>query len=255
MIVERIDYRGYEIEILHDDGAVCPWEDWEGVAPLITDDRWWGHPDDTDALHDLIYFGGDVAAKHWREMLDFLDYESNWRGMREFILDERWRSPANRDEMLEFLVEALHEHIGNNPGTSFLEDCKMILDWQNIPCRIERVRGYCQGDVIDLLIAHTPSFVERVGVNHDSDETVKKDMESDVRLFGWWAFGDVYAYTINKHHEIAEGTTTDGVVLTDVAYTEKDIEACAGFYGPNIEENGLMEMARQVVDAIISQRS
>ena len=81
--------------------------------------------------------------------------------------------------------------------------------------------GYCQGDYAELLFVASPQWAEKVGA---PKETWAGQLESAAKLWGYWAWGDVYGFTI----EDESGNQVDslGGFYTDSPDTDSNMLDC-----------------------------
>lgn len=150
-----------------------------------------------------------------------------------------------------------------------------ILEIADVPHYHTTVRGYSQGDWSDVLVFAPASERKRLGV----DEVNPKDLELTAKLYGWWAYGDVYGFVVEKRTGIgasifldeggpqelfianfedveaaedflATSATIDPKLLAGGNYSVVDyedpdaspweeIDSCWGYYGPDFAESGL----------------
>lgn len=115
------------------------------------------------------------------------------------------------------------------------DTCVALYKLIDIPAYTKQVTGYCQGDWAEVLVVAPPEAAEKFGYEGGPGDA---DLEATANLYGWWAFGDVYGYVIEKPIEVDE----DG----DVTEWE-EIASCWGYYGPDHDESGLAEAALEEV--------
>ena len=111
------------------------------------------------------------------------------------------------------------------------EQLAKVCEIAKVPYRFGVSRGYSQGEWSEVLIVQTPDYLETTGCK----ELTRESMEEAFKLFGYWAWGDVYYYMIEKDGEM--------------------VESRGGFYGDDEDESGLFGHAKQDIDNIISQRN
>jgi hypothetical protein len=90
--------------------------------------------------------------------------------------------------------------------------------------------GCCQGDWARVFVLITREWAEVVGAPRDSWE---RQAKGTFDLHSHWLWGDVYG----------------AVRILDPKGAEVDDSSCWGFYGPDHEENGLMDWCRAEVRA------
>lgn len=116
-------------------------------------------------------------------------------------------------------IDEIRDHFDELNFSQLSKFCNMF----KIPCYSGISKGYSQGDWSDIFICETPEYLEISGCQTLTEESMKSGFD----LWGYWAWGDVYSYLID-----------DG-----------DIGSCCGFYGTNHEESGLLEHAKEDIDA------
>lgn len=96
-------------------------------------------------------------------------------------------------------------------------------------------RGYSQGDYAEVLVVIDDEFIQRTGVKIENSEEI---LNSTVKLFNAWAWGDVFGYILEEKRNFTkiyeEGTTEED-------YEWEQIDSCYGFYGDDWETNGIKD--------------
>jgi len=201
------------------DSPENPWENWDCQTPLI-----WGNGqrfETLDSGDDIANFFKRVSSawvsRHWRAICKPLDLDEsahdrdsrdNIRGTSSTLSDSRWDMFTLRLEELE--SDASDSWAGQ---VDFFDALESLYKMLGLPCLSFQRDGYSQGDSVVGFLVATPEHAARCGFDlakpgHD----IKKSLEGDADLFGAWAFGDVYGYTL----EDADGDHLD---------------SCWGFYG------------------------
>lgn len=225
-LVDTIEYRDHKIEIHRDFDPMNPFEEWDCEPPILVayDGRLHSYGVDESLPHlDRI-----VVAAHWRDILREFNspngWPSTWGGLRQFARDEL-RYPY--DSLDRALAQALEDEYRDRNASDKLELLERVYGWLGITAVLGSTTGYCQGAYAEVLAVATPEWIEKVGAPADS---LKRQCEYAIKLYGYWAWGDVYGYVI------------DG-----------DGDSCWGFYGDDHEKSGLLEQARSAVDYAIAQ--
>lgn len=214
---QTINYRGIEIEVIHDTDPMNPWEDWDGCMPLITETGRFTRTTD--------YSKGDID----RFLSDYLSYNQVKRHQRKIVevlrLDyEEEKKYMQGDDFTEHLQYQIYEFVREDIANK-VAFCEAF----NIKHYSGISRGYSQGDWTEVFFCWTPEFEEVTGRSYQSIDD--SDFEAANNLFGYWAWGDVYGYNIEE--------------LED---------SCRGFYGDDFERSGLLEAARGIIDYRIEQK-
>jgi hypothetical protein len=81
------------------------------------------------------------------------------------------------------------------------------------------------------------------GMNHpysdDDKALILKDMQGQANLYGYWAWGDVYGYVIEKRC-VCAGDPDDDV---EDDWEEIEDGSCWGYFGSDHSESGLEDSA------------
>ena len=138
-------------------------------------------------------------------------------------------------------LEMLRDAYGNKPdgwsgASEWLDKAAEILNAHGVPAVSTQVNGYSQGDSTLCLAVATPEWVQLVGA---PAESLKAQLESACELYGWWAYGDAYGYTV----ETDEGEEVESIL------------GCWGFYGPDHAKSGLLENAQAEIDAHLANQA
>jgi hypothetical protein len=94
--------------------------------------------------------------------------------------------------------------------------------------------GHSQGDRAEVLVVATPEAIEEFGCTEVTDD----DLAEQVKLYGAWAWGDVYGYVIERVQ--FEDDSGDNVVVG-----VEEIDSCWGFYGSDFDWSGLEDAAME----------
>jgi hypothetical protein len=246
---ETIEYKGYQIQIEQDSDAKNPFEAWDCEPPLLT---YYG------GRHGYAkYYNG--APETWGAILRLLPDSCFARGERvEFIREHlncslREFADAARDFgnfsehcspewIREVCAEILRTDLGSKPDSwrdaiAWMDAAEAILVWGGITAVYAQSTGYCQGDATLCLAVATPEWVKKVGAPADS---LKRQLESAIELYGAWAWGDVYGCRILDE---------EGNELGDVG------SSVWGFYGADHEKSGLLESARDAIESHIAKQA
>lgn len=253
-------YKGYRIKAERDDSPSNPFEDWDGNWPIMiyhgrndgftSYDKTKGVAIDavldrfTDAqlIHDQIA----IASAFDTSIVELTCYE-----------DEPTRYCHDAD----VLRKAFEDELGNWPDSKRLALFEELYGLLGIPCYQTTSRGHCQGDWAEVLVVATPEAQAEFGRTEDNvreqaiaelcqcevrtnaTEAVvakqiaaiwEKDLEGTADLWGDWAWGDAYGYTLWAPEFDEDGEIADWVQLDD---------SCWGYYGDDHDKSGLEEGA------------
>lgn len=229
---QTIEYQDYKIEILQDECAENPFTEWNDNPPLLGfyggrhgDLSTYGAPDTLAGIVRLMPEGCFNRGQRVALVKKHLDCS-----LREFAEARRDDGTDTRDTFAALAAD----QVGSKPegwrsACEWFELAESLLQWAGLPCLYTQSNGYCQGDTILLLAIATPEFLTEVGV---APQHVTECLRGAVELYAAWAWGDVYG--------VSSITGPDG----------EEIEggSCWGFYGKDLEKNGLMDHARGEID-------
>lgn len=218
---ETIEYRGYTINILPDLDALCPWENEDGLPPLLVYSE--GHIESYGGELDLD--PPDLTREQIRQnaadIADMFDYKT----LLQLVIN--YANPSILQTGDEAVNDAIREALTWLPKSDQFEALATIYGMAGIPAVCKSIHGSCQGDYAEVLAVATYDFIETSGVNPDNP-----NLDADIQLFEHWAFGSVYGFNISKGEN-------------------NDIDSCWGFYGMDWKKNGLLEMAENAIDCAI----
>lgn len=226
--IETIGYKNCTINVHIDECPENPFTSWDCEPPLLT-------------FYNRSAKAYNGAPENWWDILRLLPDSCFQRGkrvefVRQFLPDytlKQWaedRANMGDTEAIAYaLVEAYEEKPdGWRVACEWMETACAILNWGGITAVHDQSTGYSQGDVTLCLAIATPAWVERVGAPSDS---LKQQLESAIELYGAWAWGDVYGYTVTEENG-----------------DEIDDASCWGFYGSDHDKSGLLENAQNAID-------
>lgn len=208
-------YRNHEIKIFNDLHAANPFTDWDCEPSILVKSGKWSQETNhgTDIRADIINRISDgQKIRHQKAIADIfgINYDELGQGSEYKIA-----------EIDDLIAEAEFNEL------------EQICDLMKIPCYNGTSRGYSQGDWADIFIFMTREDQERLGT---PDKAIQDVLEGAAKLFGYWAWGDVYGYNI-------EPLKPEEVNCQD---------SCWGFYG-DPEESGLIEEAKGMIDYCIEK--
>lgn len=229
---EQVAYHGtsYRVRAVRDDHPENPFKSWDSHWPMIVDYQGRGHRFDTydnckgASLDDpiarftdgqLIKHQGAIIAAMDGDAADFAthkrDYRSDYNSMAALIRDycsDALQAVSDSDKLATFAA---------------------LYDLLRIPNLCTSSHGYSQGDYAELLIVATPEAQSEFGWKAGRPAT--SDMEGQANLYSAWAWGDVYGVVIERK--------------SGDEWTE--IDSCWGYYGNDMDESGLAEVALSVI--------
>lgn len=232
---------GFRIRAEQDSDARNPWDDMDGLAPLLvySDRNLSEHGDFPNPLDSM---SDSFIGKHWLALTKAFARPASGAAMHK-----RAYGGTIADARRELLSDWYHSDKPDKSGygaaawLDLLESLFGLLKW---PAYRTQSRGYCQGDWADLLLVYSPAFAEAIGATFPRSAKAQAaalaSLKAESELWGAWAWGDVYGAVIDAW---------DGE-----AATETHIESCRGFYGSDFAASGLAEYAESTVAAIAADR-
>jgi hypothetical protein len=232
-------HNGYMIKAERDESPSNPFEDWDGEWPMLvqTGRNGYGYNVtryEKNAEHPLDepfrYFNDGQLIHNQVHIAKLLETT-----VAQMLIDHAGEGsdhPVNycRDaDLLREVFGTIQSDWGEHNQLDLLAE---IYELAGLKALSTTSRGYSQGDWANLLILATPKCVEvRGGDIADVDEA---SLQAAADLYGYWAWGNVYGYTLHAPVYDEAGEVEDWVQLDD---------SCWGYYGPDHAESGLEENA------------
>jgi len=212
----------YRIDIYNDEAAGNPFEEWDGNVPLMVEGgRNFGTHDYGDVEQAILAAMADLPADKLEALALTLDGGGDMiANAKEAAEDYPERG---EDAFRGHLADEVTEGVPSS-GSDKLDYLEAIADALGWPCLNTCSRGYSQDDYVDVLAVWPPKF----GQDNRPDATpeqIERELQDAVDLFGAWAWGDAYGYTV-----------TDTV-------TGDEVGSCWGYYGADHKASGLVEAA------------
>jgi len=208
------------LKIVHDFSPQNPFENWDGLFPCITEyNRYTKDYSKGDIDRYLQnYLSYNQIVRHQKRLCKMMDID-----FENDILKYYPESSDRINSIIDSLFEFISESIDNK-----VTFCKEF----NIKYLYRISRGYSQGDASWVFICWTPEFEKVTGLSYNN--VTESDMEGTFKLYGYWAWGDVYGFQV-----------VDITICNHCGEeSEKEIDSCYGFYGSNHFESGLADHVR-----------
>ena len=205
------EYKGYTIKAWHDTDAENPFENWDCNLPTMS----------TYDRYVNDYSKGDINEylKYILTDNQIIRHQKAIAEIFEIDLDYFKEQEFSKDDK----ISDIRHEIGNSKDFDALA---LICELSKTPYLNSNSRGYSQGDYSDVFICYTENFEKVTGCT--KKQTDEDSLQSTLNLFSAWAWGDVYGFEI-----------------------EEIEDSCGGFYGDDHEKSGLLEHARETIDADI----
>lgn len=218
---ETIKYKGYTIEVIQDTDPVNPFEEWDGLFPIIVKgNRYTKDYSNGDIERYLVnYLTDNQLSYKMNKILSFIGMSKE-----DFDLDypiEDFTKGNAKSGRADYLRDLISEHINGDLG-AMAEYCAEL----NIKHYYSTSRGYCQSSWADVFVCWTPEFSKITGLSYT--KATIEDMKGTFDIYGYWAWGDVYGWNVKE---------------TD--------DSCWGYYGDDHEKSGLLEAAKDSINYTI----
>lgn len=216
----------YRIKIIHDSDARNPFKEDDGNFPLIFESGRSNGEDFSEGEIDSYlqsFLSVNQIIYHQKRILKLLD---------DKYLNEDVKNAENSNEKLNLIGNALDGFISENieNKVNFCNEFKIMHYHGNST-------GYSQGDWADVLIVPTAKNAKLLG--YDLAKITERDLKCDFDLFGYWAWGDVYGFRIEKNRSFTKIYHDNGESLEDEEWEE--VDSCWGFFGRDGERNGMID--------------
>lgn len=215
------EYKGYTIKIINDECAENPWESWDSEPPIVVssdrDLRSYGKQD----VNGAPELTRDEIKANLARIMEIADYSS----LKDMVHDANYHAYSLEDGIQVLLNRALD----NETDSDRLEIIAELYEMKGITAVVKSVTGYVQGDWAEVLAVATPEFLKETGAPNTGEM-----LEQSIKLYGYWAFGDVWGYSVEKDGE--------------------QVDSCWGYYGDHPEYGGAIEAAKEAVDAEVDRK-
>jgi hypothetical protein len=211
---EPVDLGAVTLTIHLDDWRENPWTAWDCQTPLAWHSGGHGSVNLHDSGDGILNPLGDVSprwvSRHWRKIAQALDLDAGAEDAEARAQARDYGEPLGAVRLEQFR-SALRDMAGNTWGvvSDYFDALEALWELRGCPALAFQRNGYSQGDSVLGLLVATPAHAERCGFDlkapgHD----IRASLEGDADLFGAWAFGDVYGFTLEDK---ATGEILDSV--------------------------------------------
>ena len=238
----RAEVSGFVIRAVRDDSPESPWDAWDGQPPLIVYyDR--SLEEKGDVPNPLADMSDSFIARNWRALCKIF-YQSP-DSAREYKLHYGYERIADaKRELLDELLEEIKPSRYSGHAGDYMTALGELCELRGWPSLSTSSHGYCQRAYAELLLIFSPAYAKEIGAawprSAKAKAEARKRLESDAKLWGAWAWGDVYGFVIESDDE--------SPLPSDV------IDSCWGFYGDDFAWSGLAEAAAESLSYIREER-
>lgn len=240
------------VRAVRDESPQNPFEDWDGHWPMtvgLSDSR--AHDSRSNAFKDYDKAKGPGSQDVLQRFNDHLIVHFQVHLARAFGFmgtcalvecygtgdcDGAWCTDP------EVIRDAVAQALDDVPNSHYLAQLAELYTLLGIPCLVDTSTGYSQGDQVEVLVVATPEAVEEFGCKEPIEPS---DLESQVKLYGAWAWGDVYGYVIEKWEASDPEDPDLDPDFDEGEWVEQD--SCWGYYGDDFDESGLADAAAEAL--------
>lgn len=238
----RAEVGGFIVKAIRDESAESPWEAWDGQPPLIVYyDR--SLDEKGDVPNPLAGMSDSFIARNWRALCKIFDQAPDAAQERKADYDFERIADAKRELLDEWLEEIKPSRYSGHAG-DYMTALGELCELRGWPVLSTSSHGYSQGDYAELLLIFSPDYAKAIGAKWPRTKAAKAEarerLKSDAKLWGAWAWGDVYGFVI----EPSDDSELPGDCL----------DSCFGFYGDDFTESGLAEAAAESLAYIRKER-
>jgi hypothetical protein len=239
---EIIEYKGYGIEIVHDDTELNPREDFDPLGTMICfhrrynlgDKHNWKTPDEAmrglaiaadETVQDRIEFWED--GKRWRKLANLENKQKFELGKKVFTAPD-----AANEKIKELIQSTLKKHYVILP--LYLYDHSGItISTGPFSC------PWDSGQVGFIYITKKKACQEygRKRLGRANRKKLISYLKQEVETYDQFLTGDVHGYHVHRLNSEGEIEDDDDI-----------LDSCYGYFGSNWEDNGLFESAKGAID-------
>jgi len=221
---EKIDYRNHTIVIHRDTCPSNPFDDWDCEPPIAVHGDSYLKEYGIDLLPPS--FTRDQIKANMDDILTLVECETLMHLISGY--GDRWQ--YRYVDSVELINDCISMYFESLNTTDKINELPLAYSIAGVVALSGTVTGYSQRDWAEVLAVATPEYMARIGANI----TTPEQLQSTIDLYGYWAFGDVYGYTVETHDR-----------------QEIDL-SCWGFYGDDHTRSGLIENAKNDIDDYIA---
>lgn len=238
----RAEAGGFIVKAIRDESPESPWDAWDGQPPLIVYYDC-SLEEKSDVPNPLADMPDSFIARHWRALCKIFNKSPDAAQERKADYGYSKIADAKRELLDEWLDDIKPSRYSGHAG-DYMTALGELCELRGWPSLSTSSHGYCQGDYAELLLVFSPDYAKEIGAawprSAKAKAEARKRLESDAKLWGAWAWGDVYGFVI----ESADGTELPGDCL----------DSCWGFYGDDFNWSGLAEAAAESLAYIRKER-
>lgn len=207
----------YQIVIRHDEGIENPFENWDYCVPTMYEGYSRNQKSEDFSNGEIeqyirSVYTDNVIRRHQKAIAEI------------FEIDLTGLTAEEKENEFYDCFRSMN-----------IDQIAQLCELKSIPYLNWTSKGYCQGDVLNVLSVITPQFLEKTGCNIKDSESI---LNGNKELFDAWAWGDVYSFTVYYYED---GKFDEYGDLKEYYYEAEEIDSCGGFYGSDYETNGMID--------------
>lgn len=232
-IIEKIEYKGYFINIYNDDMVESPRE-WEDLGIMVCfhsryalgDKHNYSGPD--DFMRSIAYDADatvDDRIEYWENGKGYSYYSNKYQNYNDIeqAIDNRIQKIIQKAVAEHYIILPLYlyDHSGITISTG-----RFSCPWDS-------------GQVGYIYVAKEKIRKEwnKKLINKTFEQKIVGYLENEVKTYDDFLTGNVYGFSIS-----------------DNAETDTHLDSCWGFFGTEWEGNGLFEHAKPAIDYLIEEK-
>lgn len=294
----RAKYKNLILRAVHDSSPECPFEQGDGnwTVCVRTSNNYSAdfHHWEAGKRYDHILEGPDfndaLIVHDQRAIFAALGYDSIEQLLADYDTEIAMDCPPVKYcTDAEVLQHCFDQALDDVRDSLKLEALAKLYRISGVPAYVGTTRGYSQGDEAEVLVVATKADQERMGkldlteyrekarimlqdriaIKRHLPEAIEAKaselaLSPTVDLYGAWAWGDVYGYTINREADAActncGNTLNDGSDVCDQCggdFEDQELEelaSCWGYYGAEFDESGLEQDAIDAAGEFVEEQ-
>lgn len=230
--IEKVEYKGYVIEIIQDDDGINPRSEWDNLATMI-------------CFHNRYTLGDKHTYRNPQEMLRDLAIEADpyLQDRIEYWEDGKgWAQLQNKHPNTcgEMSDQKINKAIQSAIDKHFIILPLYLYDHSGITMSTSPFSCPWDSGQVGIIYISNKKALAEYGFKRLTKANRAKIisyMVNEVECYDQYLTGDIYGFHVHKLDE-------DGEIEDD----HDILDSCWGFFGHNWEENGLLEHAKPSID-------
>lgn len=197
--LENYQAHGCTVSISYDEGPANPWEDWDGLPPIMVFSESLTEYGEWPSLAELV-------NKKWHKLKNSVVVDGYTLHTAQKVYARDYQCGMNEAREQVINDDLPDEPSGWGDAERYFTLYAQALTANGIPCLHTQRNGCSQGRSVQLLLMLDDDTKPKKKADHE------KALESNADLYAAWAFGDVYCYDVTDQND-------------------DHVDGCSGFYG------------------------